>query len=143
MDCNEKVKNYIYLTDSISKDGYLERVRSDLFISGKRINPEDVELDKPYYLATGFGGIYKNDYSLGYFKRGALITFTLRADEFFIAKMSGDTFKVTTDASFGNTPSTFSHGTMEAEGRINNKHFPHILDLDYVIKEMEKIVYSD
>ena len=116
----------------------------DRFMAEMRREPkvEDITLNKYYFLAEGFGSFYVNGNSPGYFVGGSSVIFKQTTDEGFIIGIRGTTFTVTSDASFGNRPSTWAYSSNYAEGHIYGSYLEnlHILDYQTVISKAEQFL---
>jgi len=94
----------------------------------------DINYNEIYVLADGFGSIYTDNKSIGYFVYGTIITFKrINDSEYTKAFVEGHSFRVTQDASFGNTPSKSNSIVMKKSGEIPLNRFPRIVKLSQVI----------
>lgn len=87
---------------------------------------KDIVKGKCYTLKEGTGSIYHNDYSLGYFQSGSIISFGNIIDDNIEATIEGKTFKVTSDASFGNRGSTSRESTNKVNGLMPLTRLPSV-----------------
>jgi len=92
----------------------------------------EIQSNKLYILADNFGSIYKDGTSVGYFTFGSIIEFKQCGAERVNAIIYGETFRVTQDASFGNTPSKGIRSMQKSEGYIPIKagNLPKIIPMD-------------
>lgn len=88
--------------------------------------------------------LYRNGSATGYFCNGSVLIVGKKDAEgnYEGSKVTGKTFRVTQDASIGNTPAQwsvnendFSEGKMLVEGL----RFPQIIPIDIVLKELEEV----
>ena len=74
----------------------------------KCVNFSQLEKGEDYLLLDGCGSFYKNNTSVGYFMGGSLIKVLDIENGVAKVTINGNTFRVTSDASFANTASTFA-----------------------------------
>lgn len=96
----------------------------------------EIQSNKLYILADGFGSIYSDSgNSIGYFNFGSIISFKKGvSNEYVKANIYGNTFRVTQDSSFGNRGSQSVTMSQSSEGKIplSISRFPQIIDLDQI-----------
>src|ERR1700761_4196195 len=67
-----------------------------------------LKVDEEYLLLDGCGSIYKNGNSVGYFRAGTIVKVLSKDNDIAEVSLKGNTFRVTSDASFANASSTFA-----------------------------------
>lgn len=101
-----------------SEQGLFQR---SLFKDIQRLNGQAVSQDEAYIVLDSMTVYPKFGDGRGdYFTRGAIVSFgelfESEYGKFINVQISGSTFRVTSDASFGNTPSTWSSASMKTKG---------------------------
>lgn len=99
------------------------------------INLNEVEIGIPYLLTEGWGSIYKNYRSIGYFTacNSTVVIHSLNNYE-GIAEIQGMTFKVIVDAPFANKPAVGHTCILAPElGTFSIEDFPRLISYDTAI----------
>lgn len=102
----------------------------------------EVQIDKPYVLTDGFGGIYRRNTSLGYFTANdAVVIVRDLGKGQAIVEIVGSTFKVLSEGEF-NAPDTWAVSDMQVKGYIPSYKYreleiAEIVDVLNIIRDIK------
>ena len=95
-----------------------------LSMKDKSVDFHHLIINEEYLLLDGCGSLYRNGNSVGYFTAGSTLKILDKNDAFAIISIKGNTFKVTKDANFANTPSEFTiSNTKEVMAELYQSHY--------------------
>lgn len=92
-------------------------------LRGAKPSFHELIIGEEYLLIDDCGSFYKNGNSIGYFQAGSIMKVLDKNDDYAEISVKGSTFKVNSDASFGNNSATFT--TEEGVGSVGNLYETH------------------